>query len=470
MLAKRRTVLTVAIAILGASMAARNARAGGAGGAPPNSVTPEQFGAKGDGITDDSAAFERAAREIERSGGGTLWLRPVLYRVGAQSGPRGGYLFEPAPLIEIRGCAQPVIIRGNGAILRCTAGLRYGLFDPRTSVALQNKTPFYDAGLSAVPYTAMIAIEACTAAVEITDLELDGNLSALRLGGPYGDTGWQLPCVGLRLVDNIGSELLSNLYIHRHAEDGLVINGPAASPASVSRRIQDVRLEGNGRQGCSLIGGTNYVFSNCVFSFTGTGGIMSAPSAGLDIEAEGRTIRAIRFVACRFASTVGCAMVADTGDTADVEFSRCAFVAGKSWAAWPNKPGFRFLECSFVGPLTRCYGDDDLGIATRFVRCTFTDKLQHDRTGRQIPPSPMIDLSDARNVQFDRCLFTILNGGALPWSVLAIYRSCTMRQPVTGRKGYPRGKFEGASSIVGNVDITGSQILGTLTINGIRAH
>jgi hypothetical protein len=467
MLAKRRAFLGAALAAIGTNVLAPDALFAAA---PAGAVTPEQFGAKGDAVTDDSVAFRRAALEIQQNGGGVLWLRPVIYRVGAQSGARGGYAFAPTPLIEIRGCIKPVVISGNGATLRCTAGLRYGLFDPASGAPLRNKMPFYEAGYSAVPYTAMIAVEGCSAAVKIADLELDGNLPTLKIGGPWGDTGWQLPCVGLRLADNIGSELIRNVRSHRHAQDGLIINGPVGPSANTSRRIQHVRLEGNGRQGCSLVGGANYLFSDCLFSTTGTGKIMSAPGAGLDIEAEGRTIRAIRFVGCRFAGTVGCAMVADTGDTEDVEFSKCTFVAGNSWAAWPNKPRLRFLDCSFVGPVTRCYGDDDVRRAASFVRCRFTDMVQVDRAGRRVPPGPMVDMSDARNVQFNQCSFTIRHGGALPWSTGAIYRSCTMLQPTSGRQGYPRGRFEGVGSIVGNVDIAGSKIIGALTINGASAH
>ena len=34
--------------------------------------------------------------------------------------------------MEFSGCTRPLRILGNGAIIRCAAGLRYGTFNPRT--------------------------------------------------------------------------------------------------------------------------------------------------------------------------------------------------------------------------------------------------------------------------------------------------------------------------------------------------
>ena len=53
----------------------------------------------------------------------------------------------------------------------------------------------------------MIRVERCSGPVAIADLELDGNSGRLLVGGQYGDVGWQIPAVGIQLVDNRGPRL-----------------------------------------------------------------------------------------------------------------------------------------------------------------------------------------------------------------------------------------------------------------------
>ena len=54
--------------------------------------TPEMFGARGDGRTNDSAAMARVSEAVSANGGGTVVFRRATYLVGAQSasGPRIG--------------------------------------------------------------------------------------------------------------------------------------------------------------------------------------------------------------------------------------------------------------------------------------------------------------------------------------------------------------------------------------------
>jgi hypothetical protein len=252
-----------------------------------------------------------------------------------------------------------------------------------------------------------------------------------------------------------------------------MIDGPwEAALAGRTRRIENVRAEYNARQGCSVVGGRGYSFLNCRFAHTGRGGLESAPSAGLDIEAEdGRQVRDLRFENCEFVDNVGCGMVADSGDSDGAQFIRCTFVGTTIWSCWPSKPNFHFRNCTFVGTVVRSYGHDepDPTKATQYFDCTFTDDPALSETGQVYLPEghtgTICDVSVGDNTSFHRCTFRLVRGGLMPWSWRAIYIEVTMTQasPVVAM---PKGRYIGTSTIRGPIDPTGIIVDGTLTVNG----
>lgn len=435
-------------------------------------LTPERFGAKGDGVTNDTTAFAALAAEVQRRGGGEVLLRRTTYLVGRQRNTRGAAHFyqAPDPIFSVADLGRPLRIVGNGATLRCAPGLLYGSFDPRTGRALPSQGPNLDGRTIAMPYGFMIEVQRARAAVEIADLELDGNAGALRIGGSYGDVGIQIAAGGILLRDNRGDETLRNIHAHDHGQDGLMIDG-LDRPVPGTRRIADaVRCDRNGRQGCSIIGGRGWEFRNCTFSRSGRGRIASPPNAGLDVEAEGRKInRAHSFTDCSFVDNAGAGFVADTGDSADLRFTRCRFVGTTAPSIWPNKPGIRFDDCRIVGTAVGFFGDPDPARATQFVGCLFTDDPAQSPTRRVYrqgrPDGALADLATRQNIRFDRCRFLAVGGATLPWSTGAIYRDCTMRQAGRGI-GYPRGRYEGRNTLAGQIDLTGSRIVGQVLLNG----
>lgn len=434
-------------------------------------LTPEMFGAKGDGVANDSDAFNRLSREINKRGGGTIVLRRTTYLVGGQtrSAAKGSeWAFAPAPLIQLAKCRE-VKITGNGARLRCAAGLRYGTFDPGSGAKTQRAMPNFAQAERATPYSYMVLIEECDGPVLVENLELDGNLSAHILGGGYGDVGRQIPAAGLFLRNNRGSERLRNIYSHHHAQDGLTIDGPddmrlAAQP----REIVDVRAENNGRQGCSLVGGRGYRFRRCRFSGTGKAGIFSPPGAGLDIEAEApKTIVDIGFAECTFADNAGCGMIADSGPSSAISFTDCIFVGSAGWAAWPKKPRIRFERCTFRGAVVGTFASPVSADATAFSNCRFFDRTSASAKayigGKA--NGPIVDTGGGQNVRFTECLFKLTADGTLPWTIGAIFENCTMAQ-VSRVEGYPRGRYRGVNRITGAARLDGSTIAGTVILNG----
>jgi hypothetical protein len=436
-------------------------------------VTPEQFGAKGDGRTNDTLAFMALSEFVNRRGGGQIALRQVTYIVGRQASRKSAnYAFGPADILAFSGCTAPLVIRGNGARLRAAPGLRFGTFDPRTGTPTRHKMPYLgshdpSAPDLASPYFAMIDIENCSGPVEISDIELDGNSGAMVIGGQYGDSGWQIPSSGIRLRNNRGAETLSRIRCHHHLLDGLTLDGPASR--SGESRSTKVVCEYNGRQGCSLVGGRRYVFVDCKFNHTGRAGIMSAPGAGFDVEAEDKTIRDVRFSGCEFVNNSGAGMIADSGDAESVSFERCRFVGTSNWSAWPRKPHMSFDTCEFVGAIVSAYGDKDPARAAHFRDCTFRDDPTLSPTGKIYAPPPLRTIAElpySPNARFDRCRFLLTHDAVLPWSQSdVIYADCTMSQKAA-KQSYPRGTFLGHSRIDGNVDLYGSKIVGTLVLNG----
>lgn len=429
--------------------------------------TPERFGAKGDGRSDDSAAFARLSDAVNAAGGGTISLRRTTYLVGTQ---RPGV--DPGAglrLLSFENCHRPLIIRGNGAIMRCAAGQRYGMFLPDGSATPEIVRK--GAQGMARPYAAMIEAKMCRGGIVIQDIELDGNSGALVVGGKRGDKGWQIGCAGIALRENPGPERLENIWSHHHPQDGFYVNGWADPTPGVARGFLNLRADDNGRQGMSIVGGQGYHIERSSFNRTARGSVRSAPGAGVDIEPHrGKQVRNLVFVDCKFMDNRGCGLVADSGDSADVSFTGCTFVGTDNWAVWHDKPGFRFDRCTFVGSLIRAFGDPVPARATRFTDCLFTDDPALSPTRKVVlTKSPASNFGLAQNVLFDRCRFRMIRDGVLPISQGAIYRDCTMSQQ--SRHGTTTGgRFEGRNVITGPVNLKTSVIVGDTTLNGVAVR
>lgn len=462
----RRTLLAAAAAMPVAVGSRARAQSG-------RIFTPEAYGAAGNGTSNDTEAFVAMAAAVRAAGGGTVILQRKTYRVGRQQRIPGGqssFAFEPSPIMEFVGLSSGLTIQGNGARLQAAPGLRYGTFG-RDGRATRNAMPYVRPGELATPYRFMIRVEDCRGPIAISDIELDGGVSGLIIGGQYGDTGWQIPAIGLALINNHGPERVIRVKSRHHALDGILIDGLDRDRATGARSLlQDVECDGNGRQGVSLVGGRGYDFERCRFVRTGKAGIASAPSAGVDIEAEqNKRVRDISFRQCTFADNAGCGLVADSGDSAQLSFSDCTFIGTTNWAVWPKKPSVRFTRCSFVGPIVHPFGDVDPARATQFVDCTFRDDPALSPTGEiyggENTDRPIADLPGNRNVLFRNCRFLLTHRAVLPWSVDVTYQDCVLQQRST-TASYPRGTYTGRNLIDGRVTISGSLIAGELVLNG----
>lgn len=439
---------------------------------PGMALTPEAFGAKGDGKTNDTAAFQALGEWLAKNGGAVDFMAKATYVVGANlpqtpaQTAQHSYTFLPSRILYIKGGRKPVTIRGNGATMRAAPGLRFGTFG-RDGEATKNKQPWYGKDIAA-GYYAMIEIEECRAPVSVSDLSLDGNMAGLDLGGGWGDAGLQLPASGVVARNNRAPWRLTRVRAFRHALDGLMVDEGDASASGAG--TTDCDFYENGRQGMSLVGGRGLSFTHSKFRRTRRNTqVNSPPGAGVDIEGEAKEVRDTLFTGCEFSDNGGAGLLAGEGRGGGARFVDCRFVGTTFWAAWPAQPGFVFEKCTFVGAIVNVYGSPDAAKATKFTDCYFTDDPSLSPTGQvygRDDGKPIANLDAAENASFLRCKFHVSGQTLLPWSTrIVFYRDCTFSQ-ASQKIAYTRGTFDGTTLIEGQVTIGDSIIRGRFVRNG----
>lgn len=366
-------------------------------------------GAKGDGQTDDTSAFQKAAELLGQAGGGTLVIPPGVYVVGRQNHAPGQYPFyRTEPIFRVKGL-KFLRIEGNRATIRRAAGLRFGSFDKETGEPFHpQKMPFVDWRYAA--NVGNILEISHSENIFISDLELDGNVGELIIGGQYGDTGRQLPGSGI-FIYNCSRVWVEQVHSHHQPLDGIMIGyyGLKEEDPPTPHTLVDCVFEYNARQGLSWIGGRGLRAYRCRFRHTGRAlnagkPFASAPGAGLDIEAEESICRDGYFEECEFVNNIGCGSVADSGDGGYSRFVRCLFWGVTSWSAWSAKPGLVYEDCTFYGSIVHAFGSDDPALATRWIRCKFEDRPWENGEGPY--GNFLAELNgNLRNVTFDSCTF-----------------------------------------------------------------
>lgn len=433
-----------------------------------DAVHVRDFGAIGDGQTNDTQALAAAARHVEKAGGGTLLLGGGTYLIGRQRrADNAPWSFAPDPVIDIRHCRRPVAVIGEGATLRCASGLRFGTFDS-AGRATANAMPFTTLRELATPYRAAIWLEGNTGGITVAGVEIDGRIDEAIIGGPWGDTGWQINHCGVWLYNNTGPHVVADIDAHGHGQDGLALYTQVLDEQAriAPITVANVRASGNGRQGISLTGGRNVLIRNCVLNGNGRAGkVASNPGAGIDLEAELSLIRDVRIVDCDMIGNSGQGLVADNGDTERIAIENCAFVGVANYALWPNKPDMTFRDCTIIGAMVRCFEDPSGRRATRFIGCSFNDRLPAGLHGPF--SSTRIDLGGSgAGTLFDRCTFDYSGPMQLPYSPASVrYNDCTLKQTAPERS-YPNGIYTGDNRLDGNISIDGSRIRGRVTLNG----
>lgn len=396
-------------------------------------VKSAPYNAKGDGVSNDTVAFQLVSADINAAGGGKLIIPPGTYIVGKQTfaGSTGlGYAYQAQNIIRITGCTKPVVIEGNGAILKADPTLKFGAFDPVTGeVYTPSSMPFLNTDYIGNAYIGMIYLDN-NRSVEVSNIELDGNIDNIVLGGTWGDTGRQLGATGIKCVDN--SNLKGwNIYTHHHCLDGIYVQTTGVSTSTLSNPhvLDNIISEWNARQGMSWTGGKGLTVSNSKFNHTGNGRFGSSPQAGLDIEPADSMARDGLFINCEFINNKGTQIVAESADGGYTTFRKCTIWGTNGRALWPNKPRMVFEDCRIFGSVVNMYGSPNALDATKFIRCHFEDKV-HALYPSTLSYTYLLDISGSggENVLFDGCYFesTTKKTLSLNGTVNKYLRNCTI--------------------------------------------
>jgi hypothetical protein len=359
------------------------------------------FGAVGDGVHDDTHAFQRAASAIQGArAGGEIVIPPGVYIVGGEGtgpGPRPENFgaFYGLDILRLVGCRGPVAISGAGecdTILRATPSLRYGVFDPETGLPLDTSSYYTDGGkfidptFAAYPYWGMIWVQGNRYPVLIENLTLDGNLEELYLGGRYSDPQYQLPASGIRAYSN-HDLTIRNVTCRGHGLDGITLGWDRVTVQTNVRHLFDhVTCDENARCGLGWAGGdVGLTAQSCFFNRSGRSRFTTTPGAGIDIEPDDLAVpcKNAKFIECSFVGNAVGGLEANLqvgpGDPAllepiDVEFIGCLFTGSPTgYAVYPNRPGIRFAGCKIYGWSIYGFGSTDLNLATQFDGCEFED-------------------------------------------------------------------------------------------------
>ncbi len=343
------------------------------------------FGARGNDGTDDTNAFARLSKEVNRRGGGVRIVIPAgRYIVGGQTsnGRENGqiYRFAAREGLSFQDCSRPIVIEGAGAVVSSPDGMRFGAFDAAGKrVDLPATT--IDLALHASTGAGLRAFNC--ADVRISGLELDGRNTTYILGGAWGDIDRQAYSYGF-VFDQCRRVQLDGVSAHNFGLDGIYIKAPGlrASDAPRPHILNNCRFEWNGRQGLSWCGSSGLRATNCSFAHTGYAvntrdgsKLYSRPGAGVDIESEQAVCRDGVFTNCDFFHTRGPGLYCQEGDNADVAFNGCRFWNFDYYALFPHAPRFSFTDCRIYGAAFGAYSSSERpSDATRFERCTFEDK------------------------------------------------------------------------------------------------
>lgn len=327
-----------------------------------NEVNASQFGALPITGINSTYAFQAASKYLSNIGGGKLVIPAGEYTVGIQTvntSSSSPYYQDAGNSMDFIGCSG-LVVEFQGAKISTASGLRFGAFNPASGEPATVQTS--SAAYSNTPNNIMRFFQCDN--ITIINPNLDGNLDNLIIGGGFGDTGIQIPHSGIRL-ESCSKYTVLNPTTNNFGLDGLYLTRGGAHNATIINHSSF----GNGRQGCSLVGGTDVTFINPIWADTGRGQVYSLPGAGLDIEPNFQEVDNIHIINPSSYNNTGPALLSLIPDKVKgVTVSGGVLAStGSGRSVW-DETGVRFSGVRIIGNVVKTHDK------TVFEGVTFTDE------------------------------------------------------------------------------------------------
>lgn len=268
-------------------------------------LSVKDFGAKGDGKTDDYEALQAAAKSVCKTPGAVLVFPQGVYKISRHR-ILAGAKKNTVKNITFENCRN-VIIQGNGAKIDIKGDFY------RKADQIQGKYGIsYEEGV--IPFEMRNS-----SGWTITGFELDGNVDQMQRSANVIE-GYN---AGITTT-NCRDYFINDVYVHHFHTDGIIL-GSGATIADLNGTLDRIDSANNGRQGISVLQARHILIKNSVFRDTGRTGAYGshAPAAGADVEpvrmppaVDVKTSNII-FDSCRFENNLGYQFTSNWPDKVD---------------------------------------------------------------------------------------------------------------------------------------------------------
>lgn len=363
-------------------------------------VNVKQYGALGNGITDDYLALQRAFAQINKQRTGVLYFPPGVYRIGVHKVSDGQFANKVTDL-TLSNCTN-VSIAGQNAQIVCDGGW------------VRTADWEYE-GFSYSYHDSVGLMFTSCKNLSIDGLTLDGGAGTITKQATAEGASCGISLSGCYKV------ALTNVNLHHCCTDGLYVQEAGEiNNFKVTQylTVTNCVFDRNARQGVSIIQLRYATFRNCTFSNTGDTGLYGShsPAAGVDIEPNYRhddpsgtskgdhSTGNITFDSCRFVDNEGFEFVAtDKYSTQNpVQLSNCLFKNSKKAdaAVVPAAANITFTGCYFDEvALWPSYTYSEDATLTKVSKCQFNSS--------QSAQAVLLMVGDTPNVQVSGCQFKL---------------------------------------------------------------